>query len=455
MTTTLTQAIVDFIAQRKEAKLEPHKKALQKILDNSESNIEIAEAKVAYEKLAQPIEEKYKPQTWLTDAAKRAKQINFATHPPKYTHGDSKSSGVMLAAVSGNETEYLVTQSLSDPLVDVYGNSAALDVAGLLQLEVQGESLLSELKNGHLASLSQLAGDNELLASWVQGFSLALSDEAIQSHTLSKQLYFPVTLNANSNAYHLLCPLFSSSMAEVLHQKVTNIRFGDSKEIRDARKKEIFHPAIDESLLNTAVQKFGGANQQNTSQQNNRRNGTGYLLNCAPPTWQAQTKPPLYLQSLFSRPINVKANNLIREFKVFLSNLKDHEKNFKTRYKRDHSFVVPIIDVVFDYAVTLQNLTAFAGWTDDSKCKLKPAQALWLDIANPRKSFQQEREKGDWIKEVAHDFASWLNIRLKSDTYKMADIEHGYFAKMFNERLKRFERTAIMPEHAITKIGDQ
>lgn len=444
METTLSQAIADYIDQRKQTKLEPLQKALNKVLEASDDEIAIAEAKLEYAKKFEPIESGFKPDVWLSDAAKRAKQISLATHAAKFTHSDAKASSALVTEIDPGDECYLITAELEEKPIDAVGNAAALDVAKLLKLQVNNESLISQLQRGDVTALQVFANDPQQLEQWNEGFKLALGDEKLSSHNLSKQLYFPLS----GRKYHLLCPMFSSSLADRLYYKVTSTRFGDEpKEIREARRKEYFHEKRDVSFLNTAVQNFGGSKPQNISQLNSTRYGQSFLLNAAPPDWKSQSKPPINTNTLFNRQFYFRVSRLVREFKTFLADIKPNERNFKVRYKRDYQFVFPIIDELMNYAASIQTMTS--GWSGEATCKLKIQYSLWLDVYNPDESFQREREKSDWLQVVASDFSSWLCRQLKNDEYyKLGDIEHIWFEKLCLKQLRQFER-------ATPKLGDR
>lgn len=437
MEITLTQAIADYIEQRKQAKLESLQKALNKVLDKSDNQAEIAQAQIDYKEKAQPIEESFKPVNWLTDAARRAKQISLATHAAKFTHSDAKASSVLLNQAEIDEYGYLTTASLSTLSIDAVGNAAALDIAKLLKLEVNGETLVLQLQQGKATALAPFSISEDQLNNWVTGFKLALGDEKLSFHTLNKQVYFPVA--SEEQNYHLLCPLYSSSLAHQFHQMITSTRFGDSKEIRDARKAEKFHKNLDISFPKTAIQTMGGSKPQNISQLNSERYGQNYLLNAAPPTYQKQTASPKTSTTIFNRQFTYKVSGYIREFKAFLVALKPDERNFKVRYKRDFYFINPIVEQLMNFVASIQLMES--GWALDEDCKLKQEHALWLDVYNQNQAFQREREKLDWQKVIAKDFALWLAKQLENnDKYLLADIEKAYFAKLCLKQLKDFER---------------
>lgn len=444
MDNTLSDAIADYIEQRKQTKLEPLLKALNKVLDKSDDPVEIAKAKADYAEQATPIEEAFNPATWLTDAAKRAKQISLATHAPKFTHSDSKASSILVTQYEVNSS-YVTTTCLQTKAIDAVGNAAVHDVAKLLMMEVRGESLVTQLQENHLSALKPFTQDEWLLNEWQSGFNEALGDAKLSGHTLTKQLYYPVKQGKQAaQAYHLLVPLTSSALAHKLHKTITQTRFGDeAKAIKEARKKGHYHPQDSVNFVATAIQNFGGSQPQNISLLNSKseRGSKCYLLNCAPPTYQAQITSPAQQTSFFNREFSYQTAQHIKEFKAFLANLKESDRNFKTRYKRDFWYTQPILDTLFERAALLQNQTEITGWATEPSAKMKKAHRLWLDVFNRHPVFQTEREKGEWLEEVAHDFATWLLRKLENkDAYILGDNEHHYFKKLCFQQLKAFER---------------
>jgi hypothetical protein len=134
---------------------------------------------------------------------------------------------------------YLSSSALAGLEPDAVGNAAALDVAKLLQMRVEdGDSLLASLKRGDHSALAALTDDANQLNEWIAGFSRALSPGAPASHKLAKQGYFPA-----GDGYHLLSPLFATSLVHAMHQKMVALRFGDEvKAIWKARREKTWHP---------------------------------------------------------------------------------------------------------------------------------------------------------------------------------------------------------------------
>lgn len=288
--------IKTYIEGRKQPKLETFDKQTEKSL--AQISEPAAKATLQQQRIEQrqEIEEKYQIRVWLTDAASRAWQISLVTHAIKYFHGDAKGSSIYSIA-EHPDADYLSTSSLKIPDVDAVGNSAALDVARLLQTEYEGDSLLACLQRGDHSALQALAEDDQQLALWVSGFMQALSDKTLSSHKLAKQVYFPI---GNNGDYHLLSPLYSSSLAHALYQRISTSRFSEaSVNTRKARRESQWSPDTLQIYADVAVQGVGGTKPQNISYLNSARGGKSYLLRCAPPEWHSVTQPPIEQQTIF------------------------------------------------------------------------------------------------------------------------------------------------------------
>lgn len=412
----LSAQIAEYIARRAEAKLEKFDKEAAKM---------DAEPGHGREELAS----RYDPANWLTDAAQRAKQIQMVTHALKYTHPDARGSslyapGDSLQAGVLENGALVTTSSLGKPVIDAVGNAAALDVAALLQLAHDGESLISHIEQGDASPLRPFAKNEEQLSEWLAGFRMVLEGNDASSHKYAKQLYFPV----DGGEYHLLAPLYSSSLSHAVNSRIAASRYPDeAKEVRKARREGRYHvdPVID--FPDTAIRSFGGTKPQNVSQLNSSQGGKAFLLSAAPPQWEALGKPPLGSKTVFSRyHFGWRAGREARLLKKYLETVL--EKN-STKPIRDcrAEYVEQIIDKLVLYVAEIHNLPEQAGWSAAPECKLDRAEQLWLDPGREETddAFAQERERGDWQEEVADRFARWLNNRLKSDKLLMGDAEHA------------------------------
>lgn len=405
----LSAFIAEYIAGRRQTKLEAFDKEAAKRSDTDSATL-AAERR--------ELELRYEPKAWLTDAAKRAGQINLVTHAAKFTHGDSKSSSIYSEAVA--QEGYLSTATLSGLEPDAVGNAAALDVAKLMQTRVEGgDSLLASLKRGDRAALAAFTDDENQLREWIDGFSRALTPGEPASHKLAKQGYFPV-----GEGYHLLSPLFATSLVHAMHQKMIAYRFGDEvKAIWKARREKTWHPTPLTLFPDSAEIHFGGTKPQNISYLNSVRGGRSWLLSCQPPQWKRAEKPPTHLRSVFASggQFDRRARNHIQLLVSLLTRTGDYT-SIRIREARD-GYINMLIDLLFEIASELQR-EGWQNWTLNNP-DLKPHQQLWLDPWRTKtdEAFRLEREKDDWQDAVAKDFGLWLNGRLRKTLPDVGEVE--------------------------------
>ena len=426
-TISLSSAIDDYISSRRTSRLETRAKEAEKerkTLANDQLALMAWEQKQA--DLLRSEVERYLPANWLDDAAKRAKQITLVTHAPKYTNGDAKGSGV-LADVTLATGEYLCTASLSALNIDVVGNAAALDVANLLLLEVNGEQLVDVLRRGDASPLSPFARDEMQLTDWLAGFRQALESGVLSSHKLAKQIYFPV----GEDSYHLISPLFASSLAQAQHERIEGQRFGEeAKTARVARKNREPHETDVIDFPNLAVQTFGGTKPQNVSLLNSGRHGKAYLLNSQPPRWKSQDKPPADDQA-FWRQYGRLVYPKIRELKSYLLFVVDKESTLSIRDRRAE-LVADLVSELHQLAARIQSQVA--GWSLNTSLSITLAH--WLDPARDDKEFVEVRLRNDWQQGVGEQFATWLNRQLQNEQLQMKDAEHSIWRKLVERELK-------------------
>lgn len=434
----LAAVIADYINERRLQKLEPIEKAFEKEFKDTDEDIKQGQPYIDLLRQIQQINKQFEVRFWLDDAAKRAKQISLATHALKFTHGDAKGSSV-LSLEYIPDADYLVTASLSNLDVDAVGNAAASDVAKLLQLEFEGRSLAQTFTDGDFYALSVFSENQMQLTEWVEGFKLALKDKSLSSHTLAKQLYFPV----GDSEYHILSPVFASSLAHQLNGKISTLRYGDeAKGIREARKSGKYHDKPDIRFLNTAIQSFGGSKPRNISQLNSQRGGRINLLNCAPPSWKSMLKPPIHEKSIFfGHEFNRRVWPDLQELQHYLLSVKGCDSTLEIR-RNIAAYINDLIDGLLNYAAEVQRLSEHAGWSLQN-CELKMAEQLWLDVWCEDLPFQQKRANNNWQQDICLAFAGWLNSKLnkalKNDGLVFGTVQYQHWAKLLSPRLRDYE----------------
>ncbi|MBH1969855.1 type I-F CRISPR-associated protein Csy1 [Moraxellaceae bacterium AER2_44_116] len=384
------------------------------------------------------LEQKYLPETWLADAARRVNQIQLATHTIKPIHPDARGTSLYVTDYPQRHglvgSHCLKTASLAD---DVVGNAAALDVYKFLSLEHNSKTLLARMLQ-HDASINAALSENvELAQQWQQAFvGITQGNVSPTSDTLAKQLYFPLA----DGSYHLLAPLFPTSLVHKVHGQLREDRFSETaKASRDARRAEAYSPIGHKEYPNLVVQKFGGTKPQNISQLNSERYGENWLLPSFPPTWQSQgVQPPNHIDSVFSKYLLRRRaiRQLTKDLREFLIKKTD-ENNMEIRQQRAE-FMARIVDEVFLFSFELLELPA--GWSAASDCKLVKEEALWLD---PYRRFQDEDfnkdyEWKDWPDEIAKRFGNWLNSVLATDKMPMGEAEAKEWQRDLDAELSLF-----------------
>ena len=408
----LAARILEYIQQRRDEKLEKEKNAAKRV----------------------EITAKYEPETWLSNAARRARQLSFITHAAKYIHGDSRGSSVEAVNTDSLTSDgYIFTHSVSEVAYDVVGNAAALDVGKLLLLEHGGQKLIDALRRGDNAPLLAIAPDADTAQEWVDGFLSVLASPEPSAHKYSKQCYWPV----QSEKYHILIPLYATSLAHTIHAAIQHARFSDeAKATREARRREEYANQEDVRYPDLAVQSFGGTKPQNISQLNSQRGGKAYLVSCGPPDWQRQTTPPLNITSIFSQRFERRLyREHIQPLRDFLQRVADRPNNDRIKKQRAQRLDA-IVDEILNRAAFIQQLPP--GWSADPDCRLSSVECYWLDPERVKtdEEFRAQRDATDWPAEVAQHFAIWLSHKLESDTLAFGAVEQRELRDLLEPELR-------------------
>jgi CRISPR-associated protein Csy1 len=393
---------------------------------------------------------KFQFSTWLEDAAKRVEQIQVVTHTLKAVHPDAKGSSCHVPPDGMKSLMVVGSHCLGTQYeLDVVGNAAALDVYKFLRLEIDGRSLLQLACEADSDFAEALSSNAKQAQAWMQAFSSLLqSSGELKSHTLAKQLFWPVhfdSANDDTN-FHLLEPLYASSLAQELHVRTQEHRFGEaSKAAREAKKTGSHSDLPVQNYPDLAIQQFGGTKPQNISQLNSQRRGNNLLFASLPPQWVAVTnKPLLNTDSMFWRykqRREVRGN--VQKLVKFLQS--DPPSNLETRQIRER-YVNNLLEEFLFFTMELRELPQ--GWTALAACKLKSQHAYWLD---PQGALQADEVSGNEpptnvLDQVADDFGLCLNSSLmhgNSGGLPVGDPEHKAWRTRATEVFKAFERGGL------------
>lgn len=386
---------------------------------------------------------KFEYNTWLSRTARIASNIQLTTHPIKATFPDIHIKDASSPLFLTNELRKLNevgSHLLEKDIIDGTGDAAALSAARFLYQVIFEEMPLIHWVLMEDSDLSLALGEkgNELIDRFKKAWR---KNEAPKSHAMAKQIYWLAKEDpTEDDSYHLLQPLFSSSLAQAIHNNIQKVRFReDNKEARKAWRQNTPHDLPYQEYRNLAVRKLGGTKPQNISQLNIERGGINYLLSSLPPKWNRENRIRV-----------MKANSALDSFQWF----EDVRDLLNSLVDLLRSNPAPIKDVrkareELEQAL-FHRLTLFAeairstqepGWTRSSDCLLPLCEKLWLDPERTQipiretnqeedTNFNSDYHQGDWIDDVARRFANWLNSRLyESGLTTVGDIEYKHWAR--------------------------
>lgn len=384
----------------------------------------------------QALIEGHRREAWLAHAARRASQIHLATHIIKGIHGDARGSNLSVTPKPPAIGGLVGTHSLKGRLThDVAGNAAVLDVFAFLSIELEGRSLLQRMLDDEPQMRAALSDDEGLAQDWQDAFvGITRSKAAAASHTLAKQLYFPLA----DGSYHLLAPLFPTSLVHRVWQTLRADRFGEAaKAARAARANREEWPHGYREYPNLAIQKLGGTNTQNIGVLNKDRHGENWLLPSLPPQWEnAEVRLPLHTESVFPFLFrqDYRLRSRVLELRDFLA--RTTHNNLAIRRKRER-LLEGVCDLLQQHAAQLRDI---AGWSAQPACRLNEAECLWLDPLRAREdeAFAAQRQRLDWPLQVSQRFANWLNQAIATPQNLMGEDEAREWAKHLLRELQLF-----------------
>ncbi|WP_160320969.1 type I-F CRISPR-associated protein Csy1 [Pseudomonas sp. TTU2014-080ASC] len=400
------------------------------------------------------INDKYQLDLMIEKGAAGSSQIAIATHVAKATHPDLQVKETTNLNINPSKLQqhpdigsHLLNHSHS--LADTTGNgayvTATYELYLLLDATFDGKKFGEWLKENdqdaidafaHTAAEAQDA--KELAANCVK----LLEDKTsrLASDTKAKQLYWCISGEpADDNGYHLLQPMFASSLTHAVHQDINDARFGEANKLaRQAKREGKPHDAPYHDYRDLVVRKLGGTKPQNISQLNSERGGVNYLLASAPPGWdQNRPRHLLFIDSALPRFARYEG---VRELLDALVDLlkSNPPANDDTRKKR-RAIEQALGESLAAYGASI-HAGLEPGWSRDPNCRLPECEQLWLDPlrvelpAHPQhaeadQAFVQAYEWKDWPDQVAHRFGNWLNDLLRSHDLPVGDAEHAHWAR--------------------------
>ena len=312
------------------------------------------------------------------------------------------------------------------------GNAGALDVYKFLTLSFEGRSLLDLMLAGDTHLPVALSDNAEQATTWINQFIRVTKPRGnVCSHTLAKQLYWLTgTDPSDDNSYHLLAPLFATSLAHRVYHTVHSDRIS----AREARKKGEYTDHVLHEYRNMAVQKLGGTNppgHQPTQQRTSR--GVNYLLASLPPRWKSvDLKPLLFTDSMFHRfGRRREVRHLVRTLRDFLKS--DPAANVATRDRRD-ARVTELAGELLVFGAEVRTLPPC--WSQSPDCRLSSAERQWLDPDGVAVAAEQSGEalSTSGVEQISEAFGRWLNRQLRNPL-PMGDPEYQHWKALAQAEL--------------------
>lgn len=391
---------------------------------------------------------KYDYVTWLSSAADRACHLQSVTHVLKATHPSAKGSNAYVPPSVMTDRTEIGTHSMGNRFEEdtAVADAKHLDVFSFLKQPFDGRRLLDWVRDDDSDLRMALHSDPDIASAWITAFkNLIRIDEKLASSSLAKQVYWLIGRQPTNDAdYHLLQPMFSSSLVHAVHADIQDARFGEANKLarQSFRSKEAHdHPYRDYRKL--VARKLGGTKPQNISQLNSERGGVNYLLASLPPTW-AHERPPslLRLESVTDQLAFFKGTRrLVKTLADFL--LSDPPRNEKTRTTREA--IEQELGAQLKLFAAEIHARFTPGWTRDPDCALALCEQLWLDPERTELPIRDDPEHpewseldrrfnaayvfGEWADEVAGRFARWVNGQLrKAGLAMVGDAEYKHWA---------------------------
>ena len=376
--------------------------------------------------------------TWLTNYSVKAKDISFATHVGKLTHSSSKSSSILDVSDEKKES-YLTTNSLYNMEVDTASsNAASLPIADILKLTVDGISVLDCLKNNEKSLFEHLTDNDVLINEWCEQLKQAYDSSEKQSYFLSKQTYFPV----ESNQYHLLLPLTSSSLVQALHLEHKKYWDEEQEKARTQKNSKKYTKIRTCSYPNKAYIHVTGSNHSNASSLNGKRGGRISLLPATPPQWQSSIPSYVNETDVFDRALSFVLKAEMNDLKKYLVLIKN--KSISISEPKRNAAVINKLRAIagnfFNYIEQINSHTGIKNWTVETHLPIE--QQLLFEYSRDDDKAVTAKQNKQWMKTLSKSYGQWLNNQLKDKgKLNLTLIHEAVWADAFLIELREFVAT--------------
>jgi len=367
---------------------------------------------------------------WIKLTAERATRIQYATHIVKGIHSQASGTNIWAEPSTLTQCEEMGTHCLgAAPELDVEVPGAdESGVYSFLQMDIGGESLLEALRRGDADTLQALHDDEGEARRLRECLISLLHPRPARpaSHTHAKQIYWCVDEDLDQGfVYHLLAPLYPSSLAHAIYEEIKSAYGKDNKTARDGRKDKKYHTGVVYDYPGLVVHHIVASNPQNVSNRMGEQRGRAYLLSSAPPRWKSsEVRIPYRHKTVFDRIYGGRPEVRETVSKLLDFLLENPPQNKEVRRKRAHyvsSLIGELIQMAAEYRQGL-----ITGWSRSPDVRFDEEECCWLDPYRARIPEEVEFRKSwmemKWVAQVGARFARWLNDQLNE--LPVGDVEY-------------------------------
>ncbi|WP_428240252.1 type I-F CRISPR-associated protein Csy1 [Gynuella sp.] len=349
--------------------------------------------------------EKFSKAQWLPDAAKRAGQINIASHPCTFSHPSARKNKngyvtSIIAEAPGSADGFVRTGNVNTEH-DALGNAAAIDVYKFLTLTMEdGQTLIEHIRNDSNLARELLTVESDSYDNLKTGFMAMVTNDATSvTSSKIKQVYFPI----DDGQYHLLSVLSHSGLIYELRNRIDRLRFSEEiKSLREKRRNNEYSEQGYAEIYDITTIGFGGTKPQNISVLNNQYGGKARLLLSVPPHLEKRDihfpVRNFFINSIRYYDIQEPLQKL---HGIFRTGLDGDIPRRNLESGRDHR-IEDILETVINRMVAIRTVASEQYRADTSQ--LEQHQKIWLCD-----EYRQIRaEQDQWLQQLCEEIAEWI-----------------------------------------------
>ena len=426
---------------REQSSLDFHKMKYKNLISLVPDNVideQLFEVKKLYQEFVSSNANEYGVVEWLNNWVGKAKDISFATHVGKLTHSSSKSSSILDTSTEKND-RYLTTNSLIALDIDTASsNAASLPIADILNISVNGISVLDCLKQGDHSCFRHFTDDEIVIEKWCSQLKQAYDSTQKQSYFLSKQIYFPV----GNSEYNLLMPLTSSSLVHALHLEHKKYWDEEQEKARTQKSNKKYSATVTCTFPNKAYLHVTGSNHSNASSLNGKRGGRIALLPAMPPQWKSREPSYINKLSIFDKALSFELKDEINDLRNYLLLIKN--KSLSISEPKRNAAVMNKLRAIssqfFNYLDTINFNQEGKGWTMDGR--LPHEEQLVFEPWREDEVAKALKINDEWQKILSKTYGRWLNQQLsQKNKLKVTVIQAELWADCFLVELREMVAT--------------